>query len=152
MTSAPHLDCTLHNHNHTHIAATHSTFLSEYPGITFHRAGLWCYYTPLFAVYVLIPVGWLYVMPSALNGVVTEWKEKWKVLVMRLLSLFIEKQAGDNTSSNWRGNFSVCPFIHFQKNERIKKNQIPPPPISDTANPVCYDELILINMTLSWPY
>lgn len=89
MTSAPHLDCILHKHNHTHIAATHSTFLSEYPSITFHRAALWCYYTPLFAVYVLTPVGWLYVMPSAINGVVSEWKEKWKKNpVMRLLSLF----------------------------------------------------------------
>lgn len=76
MTSVPHLFCTLHNHNRTHIAATHSTFLSEYPSIALHRAGLWCYYTPLLVVYVLTPVAWLYVMPRELNGVVNEWKEK----------------------------------------------------------------------------
>lgn len=81
MTSAPHLDCTLHNHNHTHIAATHSTFLSEYPGITFHRAGLWCYYTPWLVVYMLISLGWLYVMPSALNGIVTEWNPSNEIFV-----------------------------------------------------------------------
>lgn len=73
----PHLDCTLHNYR----AAIHSTFLSEYPGIIFHSATLWCHYTALFVVYVITPEGWLYVMPSALNGIVL-WMNKGKILVM----------------------------------------------------------------------
>lgn len=129
MTSVPHLFCTLHNHNCTHIAATHSTFLSEYPGITFHRAGLWCYYTPLFAVYVLTPVGWLYVVPSALNGVVNEWKEKMKSPLNDTFVPFLYKSM--HMSIKWRRNcdffFFLCLFVHLfvfrKKDVSLKKHQ-----------------------------
>lgn len=135
MTSVPHLFCTLHNHNRTHIAATHSTFLSEYPSIALHRAGLWCYYTPLLVVYVLTPVAWLYVMPSALNGVVNEWKEK--VLVMTPLSLLIYENAYANEV---KGEIVV-----------FRETELKTVHLSFTANPVNDDQPIS-SMTLCWPH
>lgn len=140
MTSVPHLFCTLHNHNRTHIAATHSTFLSEYPSIALHRAGLWCYYTPLLVVYVLTPVAWLHVMPSVLNRVMNEWKEK--VLVMTTLSLLIYENA---YVSEVKGEIVVCLCLLVFRATELKTVHL-----SFTANPVNDNHSICV--TLRWPY
>lgn len=91
MTSAPHLDCTLHGHNHTHIAATHSTFLSEYPRHHISQGG------SLMLLHSFICGLCAYTSGLIIcNAQCTKWSSDWmkgkmrKLLVMRLLSLFCD--------------------------------------------------------------